>query len=130
MVASDLDIEVFHTSAFVTSEEKIDNLTNLFHDKDGNEMLWEPGAMSYETFTAKNVGSVALKYILATSILDFFDGIADQAEPSKASDRNIVAVNRNILKAIQRGKGHFSGFALQYIHKIVIGNQLTVKRDA
>ena len=69
--AGNLDIELYHTSASVTTAASIENETKLFRDVNGNAMLWEPGAMSYETFTVKNEGSLALKYKLAMNILDY-----------------------------------------------------------
>ena len=72
IVAGNLDVELFHSNAKV-AETKItgsnadDKL--FFTDVDGNEIKWEPGAVSYEVFSIKNVGTLALKYQLS-AILD------------------------------------------------------------
>lgn len=71
IVAGNLDVEVYHSSASVSTNKTIENETKLFRDVNGNAMLWEPGAVSYETFTVKNEGSLALKYKLAMNILDY-----------------------------------------------------------
>lgn len=71
IIAGNLDIEVLHTNAYVTAPETISGHTNLFTDKDGNPMIWEPGAVSYENFTVKNLGTLALKYKLAMNITDY-----------------------------------------------------------
>ena len=71
IIAGNLDIEVYHNSASVTTPTSIKSETELFRDANGNAMLWEPGAVSYETFTVKNEGTLALKYKLAMNILDY-----------------------------------------------------------
>lgn len=52
--------------------------TVLF-DKDisGNEILWEPGAVVYETLIVKNVGNLALKYNFGLAELDYNSVIVD-----------------------------------------------------
>ena len=71
--AGNLDIEVTHSNAKVAASENksIAGETTMFPDKDGNAMLWEPGAMSYENFTVSNVGTLALKYNMSMNIVDF-----------------------------------------------------------
>ena len=69
--AGNLDIEVKHTNANITSPESIQGKTKLFCNKDGNAMQWEPGAVSYETFTVSNEGTLALKYNLKLNIADY-----------------------------------------------------------
>ena len=64
IVAGNLDIEVFHTSRVQTTEEKIDAQTDLFKDV----TLWEPGAVSYENFTIKNLGTLAAKYVFSLNV--------------------------------------------------------------
>ncbi len=71
IVAGNLDIELTHTNAFVTSEVEVNKDTKLFTDKDGQSIKWEPGVMAYENFTVKNVGSLALKYTLSLNVGDF-----------------------------------------------------------
>ncbi len=70
IVAGNLDVELYHSNGNVT-DEKVEVTTNLFTDKDGNAILWEPGVMVYENFTVKNVGSLALKYCLTVNAGNF-----------------------------------------------------------
>ena len=71
IIAGNLDVELTHTNANITSAKPVDNATNLFTDKDGNEILWEPGVIAYENFSVSNVGSLALKYNMSLSIGDY-----------------------------------------------------------
>ena len=75
IVAGNLDVELLHTNAKVTNQTVKDE-TNLFVDKNGEAILWEPGVYSYETFTIKNVGNLALKYKMAINVASFtsYDG--------------------------------------------------------
>ena len=71
IVSGNLDVELYHTNGSVTNE-KVGLNTQLFNeaytDATGeNYQLWEPGAMTYETFTVRNEGSLALKYQLSLS---------------------------------------------------------------
>lgn len=70
IVSGNLAVELYHTNSN-TTDEKVDENTNLFTDKDGNAILWEPGVMVYENFTVKNAGSLALKYRLTLSADNF-----------------------------------------------------------
>lgn len=65
--AGNLDVEVLHTNAKGV-ESLIKDETDLFLDNDGEPIVWEPGAVAYETFTVKNVGSLAFKYEMGLSI--------------------------------------------------------------
>ena len=69
--AGNLDIEVTHSNAHVSPAESIEGVTAMFTDASGHAMLWEPGAMSYENFTVKNVGTLALKYNMSMNVVDF-----------------------------------------------------------
>ena len=64
IAAGNLDVELTHTNAKVT-DDGVEGDTELFVDENGNPILWEPGVVTYETFTVKNVGNLALKYNLA-----------------------------------------------------------------
>ena len=64
IAAGNLDIELTHTNSVVAGED-VEGATNLFVDENGKKILWEPGVVTYETFTVKNVGTLALKYNLA-----------------------------------------------------------------
>ncbi len=70
IVAGNLAVELYHANGN-TTDEKVEETTNLFTDKDGNAILWEPGVMVYENFTVKNAGSLALKYRLTISADNF-----------------------------------------------------------
>lgn len=71
IIAGNLDVELTHTNANITSAEPVDNATNLLTDKDGNEILWEPGVVAYENFSVSNVGTLSLKYNVSLSIGDY-----------------------------------------------------------
>lgn len=71
IVAGNLDIELYHTNGNVTEEEQVEADTPLFVNADGTDILWEPGVMVYENFTVKNVGSLALKYLLNINAVKF-----------------------------------------------------------
>ncbi len=71
IVAGNLDVELYHTNGNVTTEEKVNEETQLFVNTDGSPILWEPGVMVYENFTVKNVGKLALKYKLNVNVADF-----------------------------------------------------------
>ena len=60
IVAGNLDVELYN----VKDGEPVTAETKLFKDKDGNDILWEPGVMVYEKLTVKNAGNLALKYCL------------------------------------------------------------------
>ena len=60
IVAGNLDVELYHTNAKVSAEEKVDENQYLFQNALGSGILWEPGAVAYETFKVKNEGSLSL----------------------------------------------------------------------
>ena len=69
IVAGNLDVELYHVNsstgdAASDDDKKVTSSTMLFDSSMDATHLWEPGAMSYETFTLKNVGTLALKYKL------------------------------------------------------------------
>ncbi len=66
--AGNLDVELYHENSYAS--EKVDENTMLFRNKNGENMLWEPGAMAYETLTVANEGNLALKYNLAMNLTD------------------------------------------------------------
>jgi len=68
IVSGNLDVELYHTNGTATNE-KVGSNTTLFQNALGNVMLWEPEAMSYETFEVRNEGTLALKYQLALSTI-------------------------------------------------------------
>ena len=68
IVSGNLDVELYHQNsqsgetALGTDASKVTNTTLLFDASVDNSHLWEPGAMSYETFKVENKGSLALRY--------------------------------------------------------------------
>ena len=73
VTAGNLKIELQHDNAFTTGyEEVLDGevteegetrpKTRLFVGADGNDMKWEPGAVTWENFRILNVGDLALLY--------------------------------------------------------------------
>ena len=91
IVAGNLDVELYHTSKTV-NEEKVTSATGtLFNDV----TLWEPGAYAYETFTVKNVGTLALKYKMALNVAAFtsYNG-HDLTEVLKVTTMNTAPTSR------------------------------------
>ncbi len=71
IVAGNLDVELYHTNAKIKTPTEVDGEEDLFFtDINGDEILWEPGVVSYEVFTVKNVGNLALKYALSMNVYD------------------------------------------------------------
>jgi|GEM_PF-2264576 len=71
ITAGNLDLDVLHTNAHITQAQSIQDSTDLFTDINGSAMCWEPGAVSYEIFTVKNLGELALKFKLSMNITDY-----------------------------------------------------------
>ena len=67
ITSGNLDLEVYHKIDGEGKLEKINDLTNLFDNVEGNPIRWEPGAKAEETFVIKNEGNLALKYCFAVS---------------------------------------------------------------
>ena len=72
IVSGNLDVELYHSNDS-TAEEKVQATTQLFkaayidNAAVNPHQLWEPGAMTYETFRVENKGSLALTYQLNLS---------------------------------------------------------------
>ena len=64
IAAGNLDVELYHSNA-VADGEPVKEDTSLFLDLQGNPILWEPGAVSYENLRVTNAGDLALAYQLA-----------------------------------------------------------------
>lgn len=63
IVAGNLDVELYHQNAKVNVSTLVESNTKLFDvNVDGDEILWEPGVIAYETLTVKNVGTLAFQY--------------------------------------------------------------------
>ncbi len=63
IAAGTLDVELYHSNA-VAAEEKVVSATELFLDLQGEDILWEPGVVSYENLRVANEGDLALAYQL------------------------------------------------------------------
>lgn len=63
-----LNVELFHQGMQNDGKVKVEQDTVLFTDEKGDPVHWEPGAMTYENFTIKNQGELALKYRLALNM--------------------------------------------------------------
>ena len=88
--AGNLDIEVTHTGA--NKSGTVEGSTELFTDVNGNPMKWEPGAVAYETFTIKNVGSLALKYKLDMNIVAFNNVVDAQSNATGKNLKDVLKV--------------------------------------
>jgi len=80
IAAGNLDVELYHSNAAVTGE-KVTSATELFKDVNGEEILWEPGVVSFENLQITNEGSLALAYQLSIAT----DNENHIVEPSGAS---------------------------------------------
>ena len=81
IAAGVLDVEVYHSNAAVTNE-RVESATELFKDLDGDDILWEPGVVSYENLRVVNAGDLALVYrmTMATANENFVEGIYGLSE--------------------------------------------------
>ena len=71
IAAGNLDVELYNGDKQITGE---DTDPTFFDDvADGK---WEPGAMAWETFTVKNVGTLALKYALEFNVTEPTSGVS------------------------------------------------------
>lgn len=75
IVAGNLDVELYYKNASTSDWTNASAASvaepNFFVDKDGEAILWEPGVMAVTQFKVANVGTLALKYSLATLKADF-----------------------------------------------------------
>ncbi len=69
--AGNLDIELLHSNSFTGEFAPVESDTKLFVNKNGTDILWEPGAASVETFKIVNKGTVALKYEFTITGYDY-----------------------------------------------------------
>ncbi|MBQ6756322.1 MAG: Ig domain-containing protein [Oscillospiraceae bacterium] len=103
IVAGNLDVELYHTNpatAANASDEakKVGSTTKLFQTAIGTDVLWEPEAMTYETFEVRNVGTLALKYQLMLN--DVLYNIVTWAADNTAG---VAAGEHNLTEVIQIG---------------------------
>ena len=93
IIAGNLDVELEHKNNTVTTYESVEGETDLFKNAVGNTILWEPGAMAYETFEVSNVGTLALKYKLnLTDAGHNFVVEAGQTDPTTRSLLDVIKV--------------------------------------
>lgn len=120
IVAGNLDVELYHKNTNTTTVDlgdKVDNVTTLFNAAaDDNTILWEPGAMAYETFTVKNLGSLALKYQLAIT-QSGFNTVMEPGETATDTGRSLldtilVAVTSNTISNRDEGALLFTNAGL------------------
>ncbi len=71
IAAGNLDVELYNGDEQIKGE---DTDPKFFNDVAAG--LWEPGAMAWETFTVKNVGTLALKYTLEFNVTDPANGVS------------------------------------------------------
>lgn len=104
IVSGNLDVELYHMNfaqAAAASDwsvgfgipkdetgEKVASDTKLFLNEKGEEMLWEPGATSVESFRIKNEGTLALKYQFR---IDFYNATETPNGKTLADIINISA---------------------------------------
>ncbi len=69
IAAGNLDVELYYSKTDDFSDKnKVDGVTKLFTDKNGNEIKhWEPGVVAYTNLQVANVGNLALKYQLSVN---------------------------------------------------------------
>ena len=85
IVAGNLDIEVTHTNKEETADLK--DAANLFP-----VTLWEPGVVAYETFTIKNVGSLAFDYKFNFNAGDFNTVVEADGTVTDRSLRDVIKI--------------------------------------
>lgn len=108
--AGNLDIELTHSNAYVTTDESVTETVKLFVNSDGLTADWEPGVVAYENFTIKNAGSLALSFRFSLKSLVAGVGYNFVAEPTEngeytATDRSLL----DVIKVAVINNGTFSG---------------------
>ncbi len=98
IVAGNLDVELYHANGTDT-DEPVSDTTTLFDDV----TLWEPGAMVWEKFTVKNLGSLDLKYTLTINVssISVVEG-KSFADVLKVAVLNVQPTRDNIATAATR----------------------------
>ena len=93
IVAGNLDVELEHVNTPGGTAESVSGDTKLFNvSADQNKILWEPGAMAYEVFTVKNVGTLALKYNMRLNAIG--NNFVVEAGQTTATQRSLLDVLR------------------------------------
>ena len=75
IVAGNLDVELYYKNAktgdWADASKANAEKPNFFVDKNGEDILWEPGVMAVTQFKVVNKGSLALKYSLESAASGF-----------------------------------------------------------
>lgn len=68
--AGNLDVAMSYKNTSMADWEDVETPTSpdFFRDINGEQILWEPGAVAYANFKVENKGSLALKYSLETIV--------------------------------------------------------------
>ena len=68
--AGNLDVAMSYKNTSMKDYEDVEKPTSpdFFKDINGDQILWEPGAVAYANFKVDNLGTLALKYSLQTII--------------------------------------------------------------
>ena len=68
--AGNLDVAMSYKNTSMTEWEDVEVPTSpdFFKDINGDQILWEPGAVAYANFKVENKGTLALKYSLETIV--------------------------------------------------------------
>ncbi len=96
IVAGNLDIKLSYMNANDTDYAEISTkTTDLFVNKDGSAMLWEPGAVSVCYFKLENLGTLALQYKMKVAYKDTvtYMGQNGEIKLSNALKSAIVELN-------------------------------------
>lgn len=81
----DIDVEYSKTMA-EGSWQTVQDATNLFTDKDGSSMLWEPGVASIVYLRITNKGNLAVKYTVQMTVANEKTGMNVNGGTLKLSD--------------------------------------------
>ncbi len=106
--AGNLDVAMSYKNTSMSTYEDVEAPTSpdFFRDINGEQILWEPGAVAYANFKVENKGSLALKYNLQTIIAgcNYIDGksLADVLTVKVVKEQKIYATRE---AAIDDAKG-------------------------
>ncbi len=99
--SGNLDIELSHSNTFGYDEaigETVKGDTKLFLNDDAEQILWEPGVKTDETFRIKNEGTLALKYELR--VKSAFETVIDSKKLSDVLSIEVKYIEKD-------GNGNF-----------------------
>ncbi len=103
--SGNLDVELSHSNTFGYDEtigEAVKGDTKLFLNDDGEQILWEPGVKTDETFRIQNMGTLALKYELRVK-----SAFETEVNGKKLSDvLSIEVKSDNLDETVAFGNGY------------------------